>query len=120
MADAQEEEPCPVVTAWMAMPVLVAKGGQGHIATVKQKLDRQDVSDNADLLEPLIRSFGLVVGTYPVMHCMIHCMLVIGSGSSLFRGTRVSIQQMQDVAGRFLYLTRPRGKRLPSSVLTII
>ena len=33
-------------------------------------------------------------------------------------GTRPSINQVMDVVGRFLFLCRPRGKKLPSSAWT--
>ena len=50
---------CPVVKAWMDMPVAVARAVEGKLAHVhKDSLDRQCVADNADFLEPLIREFG--------------------------------------------------------------
>lgn len=67
MGDPKEEDQCPVIKAWMEMPLLVARGAIGQIAMVKKELDRQDVSDNADLLEPLILSVGATVQTLLVI-----------------------------------------------------
>ena len=71
MGDPKDEEACPVIAAWMNIPLLVSRASVGQIATVKKELDRQDVSDNADLLEPLIRCFGAVVRTYRVINSTV-------------------------------------------------
>ena len=52
------EPQCPVVTAWMQLELVVSRAAGGKIAEVGQKMDRQSVSDNADILEPLIQHFG--------------------------------------------------------------
>ena len=53
-----DENQCPVVSAWMKLDLLVSRAAGGKIAEVGKTLDRQSVSDNADVLEPLIQHFG--------------------------------------------------------------
>ena len=52
--------------------------------------------------------FGKFVLVNPRLHDM-------GPSSSMIWGTRPAIAHMVDLTARFLYLTRPRGKRLPKS-----
>ena len=71
MGDPREDDQCPVVKAWLEMPLVVARGAIGQIACVKKELDRQDVSDNADVLEPLIVAVGTAVQTLGVIAYLV-------------------------------------------------
>ena len=63
-----QEELCPVIQEWMKMPALVSRCAEsGRIAAVqKGDLDRGDVSDNAELLNPLIGKFGVWSEKIPI------------------------------------------------------
>ena len=52
---------CPVLKSWLAIPSLCSRGAEGKMAYVlKDNIDRQTVSDNADMLEPLISELGFL------------------------------------------------------------
>ena len=52
---------CPVLKAWLAIPSLCSRAAEGKLAYVmKDNIDRQTVSDNADMLEPLISELGFL------------------------------------------------------------
>lgn len=83
-----ERSKCPIIRSWLDIPDVAARAALGKLADVgKDGLTRECVSANADILEPLIQEFG----------------------------TRPSINQVMDVVGRFLFLCRPRGRKLPCS-----
>jgi len=53
---------CPVVKAWLSLPFLCSRAADGRLAHVmKDTIDRQTVADNAEMLEPLISEFGILV-----------------------------------------------------------
>ena len=106
----EEARQCPIIRAWQRMPLLVARAAEGKLAQLGQEgLTRQCVSDNTDLLLPLVSELGaLVYAGFVALHV-----------SRLnIPGTRPSIHQVTDVVARFLYLCRPRGRKLPGSAST--
>lgn len=53
---------CPVIKAWLNLPFLCSRAADGRLAHVlKDTIDRQTVADNAEMLEPLIAEFGILV-----------------------------------------------------------
>ena len=65
---------CPVIDEWMKMEVVVARAGTGKIAHVSNDTDRQCVSANADLLEPLIKTYGCVAEKRSIVpQCDMSC-----------------------------------------------
>lgn len=52
------ENQCPIIAAWSKLDGLVARAVNGRIADVGKELDRQAVSDNAEVLAPLLKEFG--------------------------------------------------------------
>ena len=54
-----EASTCPIIKEWMSMPVLVSRAASGTMAVVgKQGIGREALSENADILDPIIREFG--------------------------------------------------------------
>lgn len=54
-----EASKCPIIRAWMDMPVLMGRAAGGKIAEMgKEGIGREAVSANADILEPVILEFG--------------------------------------------------------------
>lgn len=60
MSDEPLEKKCPITFAWMKLDHVVARAAHGKIAEVGKSLDRQSVSDNADILVPLLEHFGIL------------------------------------------------------------
>lgn len=55
----EEGSKCPVIRAWMDMPGVVSRASEGKLAEVgKEGLCRDAVSNNVDVLEPIIKEFG--------------------------------------------------------------
>lgn len=55
----EEGAKCPVIRAWMDMPGVVSRASEGRIAELgKDGLCRDAVSNNVDVLEPVIKEFG--------------------------------------------------------------
>ena len=74
---------CPVVEAWLADPMLAARGAAGQLCTVSDKrLKRSDVIANGMAIAPVIKHMG----------------------------ARLSIDALQAVVENFFFLARPRGK----------
>ena len=58
-ASEAETAKCPVIRAWMDIPMVPTRAAGGKIAEVgKEGLTRDSVATNADLLEPLIKELG--------------------------------------------------------------
>ena len=117
---------CPIIQVWLELPHVVARAANGRIADLGQGgLTRESVGANADLLEPVIKEFGNLAEDNHMYECSdasfmapwtpSKCRFIFG-----ISGTRPSISQMIDVCGRYLFLCRPRGKKLPSSVWVAI
>ncbi len=53
-----EEKQCPIIASWMKLDAVVSRAVNGRIADVGKALDRQAVSDNAEVLAPLLEHFG--------------------------------------------------------------
>lgn len=53
-----EPKQCPIIAAWCKLDGLVARAVNGRIADVGKALDRQAVSDNAEVLAPLLQEYG--------------------------------------------------------------
>ena len=49
---------CPVIQEWLNIPVVAQRAAEGRIAEVQKEMDRGDVSENVDLLVPLIKKYG--------------------------------------------------------------
>ena len=55
-----EGDKCPVVEEWMEMEELVSRASKGTIALVrKNTIDRDTVSDNYEMLAPILTNFGI-------------------------------------------------------------
>ena len=55
----EEGSKCPVIRAWMDMAGIVSRASEGKLAEVgKEGLSRDAVSNNVDVLEPIIKEFG--------------------------------------------------------------
>lgn len=74
----------PVVDSWVAVPVLLNRGGLGKLALVANVkcIDRSDVLANADVIKPILK----------------------------FYGTRVTINMLAEQVEMFFAFARPRGK----------
>ena len=53
-----EDEGCPIIKGWNALPFLVSRASGGKLATVGKEMNRQSVAENAELLEPVIATLG--------------------------------------------------------------
>lgn len=50
---------CPIIKEWMNIPVLVARAAGGKMADLgKEGINRESLSTNADILDPIIREYG--------------------------------------------------------------
>ena len=57
--DAPDAEPCPVMRAWSKSPVVMQQMMNGKLVVLQYNtLGRPAVSDNVDLLAPLINHIG--------------------------------------------------------------
>ena len=55
---------CPIIQCWMNISVLMNRAAGGKIAEVgKEGIGREAVSTNAEILEPVISTFGTLAGT---------------------------------------------------------
>lgn len=57
----EAEGECPIIRAWMSMPAVVSRAGATFQITVlekKKEMDRSTVANNADILEPVIETYG--------------------------------------------------------------
>lgn len=57
---ADQDGVCPVVREWAGMEALMGRASTGRLAVAVGKLTRQTCVDNADLLIPLIKEFGIL------------------------------------------------------------
>ena len=56
---AGEGEECPVMKEWLKIEALVSRGSSGKVALCKSEtIDRDTVSDNYELLTPLVTHYG--------------------------------------------------------------
>lgn len=55
-----EDEACPIIKGWNALPYLVSRASGGKLATVGKEMNRQSVSENAEVLEPVIATLGIL------------------------------------------------------------
>ena len=54
-----EAAKCPVIRAWMDIPILTERAANGKLAEIgKEGLNRESVATNAEMLEPVIKEFG--------------------------------------------------------------
>ena len=49
---------CPVIEAWTSMKELMTRAASGRIVARGEEINRQTVIDNAEILAPVIESFG--------------------------------------------------------------
>ena len=54
-----EGSKCPIIKEWMDIPVLVSRAAGGKMADLgSQGINRESLSANADILDPIIREYG--------------------------------------------------------------
>lgn len=56
----EDDRQCPIISAWMKLDDLVSRAASGKIAIVGTSMDRQTVSENAEILEPLLLHLGIL------------------------------------------------------------
>lgn len=58
-APSSEEDACPVMQEWLKLEALVKRAAaEGKIASLSGAIDRTSVTDNYELLIPLVSNYG--------------------------------------------------------------
>ena len=129
-AAADEAAVRSVVEAWKSIPDLVNFAAGGVMARIGKdsELDRQEVCQNKKLLGPVLLHLGFLAeeGKLPHVFAVIGdvCILTTYEKSieikhSNILGLRPAVDDLAVACEQFLHFSRPRGKKLPTSVCLI-